>query len=91
MPVKPCSQVTRHPFHVKVHVSGTVVHTGQLFFDDALTDAVYRRTPYSARPNRDTHNRMDSIYSDGGRRSMLRVVRKGTGYLGSITMGVRNM
>ena len=33
---------------------------------------------------------MDSIYADGGRRSMLRVVRKGTGYLGSITMGVRN-
>src|SRR5205085_11898077 len=40
--------------HVKVHVGGRVVHTGQLFFNDALTDAVYKRTPYSSRPNRDT-------------------------------------
>ena len=29
--------------HVKVHVGGSVVHTGQLFFPDALTDAVYKR------------------------------------------------
>ena len=26
--------------HVKVHLGGTVVHTGQFFFNDALTDAV---------------------------------------------------
>jgi protocatechuate 3,4-dioxygenase beta subunit len=76
--------------HVKVHVSGNVVHTGQLFFDDALTDAVFRRTPYSARPDRDTRNRTDSIFNDGGRRSMLRVARRGTGYHGSISMGVRH-
>src|SRR5947199_6684787 len=28
--------------HVKVHVAGTVAHTGQLYFPDTLTDAVYR-------------------------------------------------
>ena len=28
--------------HVKVHVGGNVVHTGQLFFSDTLTDSVYR-------------------------------------------------
>jgi hypothetical protein len=28
--------------HVKVHVKGRVVHTGQLYFPDSLTDAVYR-------------------------------------------------
>ena len=27
--------------HVKVHVGGNVVHTGQLFFPEALTDVVY--------------------------------------------------
>ena len=39
--------------HVKVHVGGGVVHTGQLFFTDALTDAVYkaRRTPHAATRN----------------------------------------
>ena len=29
--------------HVKVHVGGNVVHTGQLFFSDTLTDSVYKR------------------------------------------------
>src|SRR5919201_1436743 len=38
--------------HVKVHIAGNVVHTGQLFFPDSVTDAVYRRSPYSRRPNR---------------------------------------
>jgi len=27
--------------HVKVHVGGTVVHTGQLYFDDTITDALW--------------------------------------------------
>lgn len=74
--------------HVKVHIGGNVVHTGQLFFDDALTDAVYRRTPYSTRPNRDTRNANDSIYVNGGSRSLLSVKRQGSGYAGTIWMGV---
>ena len=74
--------------HVKVHVGGNVVHTGQLFFDDALTDAVYRRLPYSRRPHRSTRNATDSIFVNGGRRSLLAVRRSGMGYAGAITMGV---
>src|SRR2546421_707366 len=42
--------------HVKVHVGGNVVHTGQLYFPDALTDVAYEKTPYSSRANRDTRN-----------------------------------
>jgi protocatechuate 3,4-dioxygenase beta subunit len=75
--------------HVKVHVGGRVVHTGQLYFRDALTDAVFRKAPYSKRPNRDTRNAADPIFGDGGRRSMLTVRRHGAGYTGSIVMGVR--
>jgi protocatechuate 3,4-dioxygenase beta subunit len=75
--------------HVKVHVGGDVVHTGQLYFSDAVTDAVYRRAPYSARAARTTRNSSDSIYRNGGSRSQLRVTRRGTGYLGTITMGVQ--
>jgi protocatechuate 3,4-dioxygenase beta subunit len=74
--------------HVKVHIGGNVVHTGQLFFDDALTDAVYRRAPYAARPNRDTRNANDSIYVNGGSRSLLSVKRHDAGYAGTIWMGV---
>ena len=75
--------------HVKVHVGGNVVHTGQLFFSDTLTDAVYKRLPYSRRPSRDVRNIQDSIYQSGGSRSVLALKRKGTGYVGSLTMGVR--
>ena len=75
--------------HVKVHVGGRVVHTGQLYFRDTLTDAVYRKAPYSKRPNRDTRNAADPIFGNGGRRSMLTVRRHGAGYTGSIVMGVK--
>jgi len=74
--------------HVKVHVRGNVVHTGQLYFPDAVTDAAYRRTPYSSRPNRDVRNATDSVYRNGGKRSLLRLRRSGSGYVGAIRMGV---
>jgi protocatechuate 3,4-dioxygenase beta subunit len=74
--------------HVKVWVGGSDVHTGQLFFSDTLTDAVYKRLPYSRRPNRSTRNAQDMIFGDGGRQSMLAMRRKGSGYVGAITMAV---
>jgi protocatechuate 3,4-dioxygenase beta subunit len=74
--------------HVKVHVRGNVVHTGQLYFPDAVTDAAYRRTPYSSRPNRGVRNATDSVFRNGGKRSLLRLRRSGSGYVGTIRMGV---
>jgi protocatechuate 3,4-dioxygenase beta subunit len=76
--------------HVKVHVGGSVVHTGQLFFSDAITDTVYKRVPYSSRPNRDTRNAQDSIFVNGGKHSLLGLKRNtsGPGWVGAITMGV---
>ena len=74
--------------HVKVHVRGNVVHTGQLFFADATTDAVYRKVPYSKRPNRDPRNSGDSIFVNGGKRSLLKVKKTKAGYRGAIVMGV---
>lgn len=75
--------------HVTVHIGGNVVHTGQLYFPDTLTDAVFKRSPYSRRPNRSTRNAADSIYRNGGRRSTLALKRGGAGYVGSIVMGVQ--
>jgi protocatechuate 3,4-dioxygenase beta subunit len=77
--------------HVKVHVGGTVVHTGQLYFPDSLTDKVYQTGPYKARaPARDTRNSDDAIYRNGGPQSMLTMKRTGHGgYAGTITLGVR--
>jgi protocatechuate 3,4-dioxygenase beta subunit len=74
--------------HVKVHVRGSVVHTGQLFFPDAVSDAVYRQAPYAARGPADMPNASDSIYVNGGRYGLLKVAKSGAGYLGSIAMAV---
>jgi protocatechuate 3,4-dioxygenase beta subunit len=75
--------------HTMVHLGGNVVHTGQLYFPDAVTDAVYRRSPYRQRPSRTTRNAADSIYRNGGRRSTLKLAKSGSAYVGSITMGVQ--
>ncbi|HST17137.1 MAG TPA: intradiol ring-cleavage dioxygenase [Gaiellaceae bacterium] len=74
--------------HVKVHVGGNVVHTGQLFFNDHVTDTAYKVKPYTSRPNRTTRNADDSIFVNGGSRSLLALERRTGGYVGSITMGV---
>jgi protocatechuate 3,4-dioxygenase beta subunit len=74
--------------HVKVHLGGNVVHTGQLFFPDALNDRVYRTAPYKTRGNPDVANAADAIYRNGGSRSLVRPVKSGGGYVGSMVMGV---
>jgi protocatechuate 3,4-dioxygenase beta subunit len=76
--------------HVKVHVGGSVVHTGQLYFPDSVTDAVYRRAPYNTRPNRDIRNVTDSVYRNGGSKSVVKLTRNSAGvYIATITIGVR--
>jgi protocatechuate 3,4-dioxygenase beta subunit len=75
--------------HVRVSLGGNVVHTGQLYFPDAVTDKVYSRSPYSSRPGRSTRNPDDSIYRNGGSRSTLKLKKVGSAYTGSITMGVQ--
>jgi len=75
--------------HVKVHLGGNIVHTGQLYFPDTLTDAVYRKQPYSARPNRDVRNAADAIFRNGGSKSLLNVKKNSAGvYVATIMIGV---
>ena len=74
--------------HVKVHIGGNVVHTGQVYFPDSWTDRVFRRRPYSRRPNRDTRNATDLVFRNGGRRSLLSLRKSAGLYVGAITMGV---
>jgi len=75
--------------HVKVHLGGNVVHTGQLYFPETLTDAVYRKAPYSSRPSRETRNANDSVYRNGGSKSLMRIRKNSAGvYVATITMGV---
>jgi len=75
--------------HVKVHVAGDVVHTGQLYFPDRITDVVQRRKPYNGRGQRTTRNQNDGVYARGGSRSLLRLRKDARGaYVGTLTMGV---
>jgi protocatechuate 3,4-dioxygenase beta subunit len=75
--------------HVKVHIGGSVVHTGQLYFNDAVTDTVYRKAPYRSRGVRTTRNADDSIFRNGGSRSQVRLAKAADGsYVATIAMGV---
>ena len=65
------------------------MHTGQLYFSDAVTDAVYRRKPYKSRPHRNVRNAADAVFRNGGKKSVVSVRKNGTGYIGSIRMGVQ--
>jgi protocatechuate 3,4-dioxygenase beta subunit len=61
--------------HLKVHVGGaaddgtyeggTVAHTGQLFFDDTITDEVALIEPYASRQIVRTRNDEDNIFGNG--------------------------
>jgi protocatechuate 3,4-dioxygenase beta subunit len=75
--------------HLKVHVGGNVIHTGQLYFDEATTDAVYSTSDYRGHTGTRTRNATDGIYRNGGARSTLALSRHGAGYVGAITLGVR--
>jgi protocatechuate 3,4-dioxygenase beta subunit len=78
--------------HLKVHVGGKVVHTGQVFFNERTTAAVYRQSPYRTHGQPDTKHAADTIFRQaGGSSAVLRLAgRSGSrkGYRGQITLGV---
>lgn len=75
--------------HIKVHVGisltsiggaiytqgGHVSHTGQLYFDDSLSDAVGTIYPYSMQTIRRTRNEEDGIFASSNGASMLVPIR----------------
>lgn len=76
--------------HVKVHAGGDVVHTGQLYFPDGLTDVVFRRAPYDGRGPRDTRNEADGIFRDsGGASTTTQPIARGNAYEVATKLGVR--
>jgi protocatechuate 3,4-dioxygenase beta subunit len=78
--------------HLKVHVGGRVIHTGQVFFNEATTGAVYRQSPYKTHGQPDTRHAADSIFRQaGGSSAVLHLARRSgsrKGYRGRITLGV---
>ena len=80
--------------HMKVHVGGAdrVVHTGQVFFNEAIQASVYRTGAYARRGQADTSHAQDLIYAQaGGSRAVVRLSRRpggARGYVGRIVIGV---
>jgi hypothetical protein len=91
--------------HIKVHVdvnitsnsSGTysgghVSHTGQLFFNDTLTDSVALISPYSTHTITRTLNSEDFVYaSSNGSVTLVSIVQNSANnYTGIVTVGVNS-
>jgi protocatechuate 3,4-dioxygenase beta subunit len=66
--------------------------TSQLFFNDAVLDAVFSQAPYNTRGSRDTRNAGDMVYTSGGNSGaqlMLDAVRGAAGYSGAFGIGLQ--
>jgi protocatechuate 3,4-dioxygenase beta subunit len=82
--------------HMKVHVDDHTVHTGQLFFNESVSDRVVRLSPYSSHRGTRVRNRADQIYRQaGGSGALLRLRRRKAnsfrkGLIGTITVGIQS-
>ena len=69
---------------MKVHVGGKEVHTGQIFFNETITAAVYKQAPY-AEPRHATTRRTpsDNIYEQaGGSSAQVKLAKRSGGLEG---------
>ena len=78
-----------------IYVGGTVAHTGQLFFDENLSDEIATLAPYSSRDSTRTRLEEDTVYrgheNEAGFFLNLSALVEGQleqGLLGEITVGV---
>jgi hypothetical protein len=74
--------------HVKVWL-GDQALTSQMYMPDTVTNAVYGRPPYAARPGRDVAtNESDGIYQQTAGRTVLAVAPTGSGFVGRLVLAV---
>jgi protocatechuate 3,4-dioxygenase beta subunit len=73
--------------HLKVYVGGRDVHTGQLFFPDQLSAAVFKNAPYKGNP--DTVNSHDFIFSSAGSAALLTPTQSGSAYVATAQLVVK--
>lgn len=76
--------------HVSVQLEDHRAVT-QLYFDDELTDEVLACPPYADHPPRDTTNATDSIFAEGGARTVLNVIGDPVGPMtGALCLGLES-
>jgi len=79
-------------FRIRTYSGSTQLgeFVAQIFFDDTLTDTVFKNAPYSSRPNRDTRNATDMVLT-GTRNGAIvyaDVTQTAAGYAATATIGV---
>jgi protocatechuate 3,4-dioxygenase beta subunit len=86
--------------HVKVHIGGKrtktayrgghVTHTGQIFFNEGVTNSVYATSPYDTGRVARVPNAQDRVYTQqGGKRSMPKLAGSvGAGITAKIALGI---
>jgi len=62
--------------------------TSQLYFDNAVSDRVFARRPYSARGKPDTRNHDDGLFRRGGTRLLVGLAESREGYAGEFSVGI---
>jgi protocatechuate 3,4-dioxygenase beta subunit len=69
-------------FKIRTNASGRAgaEFTSQLYFEDGITDQVYKRPPYAARGPRMMRNSDDFVFRGGGDRLLLQPKTDGDGY-----------
>lgn len=63
--------------------------TSQLFFDDALSDEVFKQAPYNTKGARDTRNDRDGIFRSGGSQLLLQPSKTANGYAANFAIGLQ--
>ncbi|MGW2521027.1 intradiol ring-cleavage dioxygenase [Streptomyces sp. NPDC001617] len=91
--------------HMRVHTDvtltddsytgGSIIHTGQLFFDPDINEEIQAISPYSDNTTTETSLSDDTIYDDGGASSgLLTLTALGSsvsdGYTATLTVGVKS-
>jgi protocatechuate 3,4-dioxygenase beta subunit len=76
--------------HLKVHVDGRDIHTGQVFFKTAVAKKIYSKPPYTGRSGGRVFNASDNIYAEVGSRGIVPIKKRKAkpGYAGTITLAL---
>lgn len=79
--------------HFKIRTDPTAARghqfTSQMYFDDALSQVVYRKPPYAAKGQRTARNGDDRIFQDGGTQLMLAPRASSDGYSATFGIGLQ--
>jgi protocatechuate 3,4-dioxygenase beta subunit len=63
--------------------------TSQLYFDESITDQIYKQAPYNSKGTRTTTNDNDSIFRRGGKQLMPALTKDTQGYRAKFEIGLR--